>query len=99
MSAWLVKGFACLLMLIGVVLGVGGAWLLALGGSGYYFVAGLGLAASAIALLLASPWGVWLYLIVYAFTWVWALMEVGFDGWSLVPRVVAPTVLAVAALL
>ncbi len=96
---WLVIAFAIVLGLIGIVLIGGGAWLMALGGSWYYLLAGAGLLASAILLLAGSQAGVWLYLLTWALTWIWAIWEVGFDGWALVPRVVAPTLLAVLALL
>jgi quinoprotein glucose dehydrogenase len=43
--------------------------------------------------------GVLVYLTVYAVTWIWAVREVGFDPWLLVPRVVAPSVLLLFALL
>ena len=88
-----------LLVLIGLVLAVGGVWLAALGGSPYYLLAGVGLAASGALLLAGRPLGAYLYLAIFALTLVWALWEVGLDPWALVPRVVGPAVLAILALL
>ena len=88
-----------LLALIGLVLAVGGAWLAILGGSPYYLLAGLGLMASGALLIRGRPWGAWLYLIVFALTVLWALWEVGLDGWALIPRVFGPAVLAVLVVL
>lgn len=39
-----------------------------------------------------------LYLAAVAFTWLWALWEVGLDGWGLLPRVFGPTLLALGVL-
>jgi quinoprotein glucose dehydrogenase len=88
--------FTTLSLSIGI--GAGGSWLVALGGSWYYLLAGIGLVVSGALLLAAEPAGVWLYLVVLACTWIWGL-EVGFNGWALVPRVVAPTLLGLLALL
>ena len=49
-----------LLVLIGLVLAVGGVWLAALGGSPYYLLAGIGLAASGALLLAGRPLGAYL---------------------------------------
>ncbi|PWG03042.1 membrane-bound PQQ-dependent dehydrogenase, glucose/quinate/shikimate family [Sphingosinicella humi] len=88
-----------LFALIGVVLAVGGAWLAAIGGSLYYLLAGLGLVVSGWLLIRGRVAGVWLYLIIFALTILWALWEVGFEGWALVPRIVGPAVLAILAVL
>jgi quinoprotein glucose dehydrogenase len=44
---WAATIVALLLALIGIVLTAGGAWLVGLGGSPYYLIAGLALLASA----------------------------------------------------
>jgi quinoprotein glucose dehydrogenase len=96
---WLTILLAIVVILLGIVLGAGGIWLIALGGSWYYLLAGIGLIVSGGFMLAGSLWGVWLYLLTYVLTWIWAVWEVGFDGWPLVPRVVAPTVLGIVVLL
>src|SRR5687768_798137 len=93
--AWVLGG---LIILIGLVLAAGGAWLVSLGGSPYYVLAGLGLIASGVLIVLGRRLGVWLYLAVFGLTVVWALWEVGTDPWRLMPRVLAPAILAVVVL-
>jgi quinoprotein glucose dehydrogenase len=88
-----------LFALIGLVLAVGGAWLASLGGSVYYLAAGLGLLVSGALLIRGRPSGAWVYLIVFVLTLIWALWEVGLDGWALLPRVFAPAVLLILLLL
>ncbi|MGE0716647.1 MAG: PQQ-binding-like beta-propeller repeat protein, partial [Alphaproteobacteria bacterium] len=84
-----------LVLAIGIVLAVGGAWLAALGGSLYYLPAGLGLAVAGVLLIRRREAGAWVYLIVFVLTLAWALWEVGLRGWPLVPRTVPPAVLLV----
>ena len=90
-----VRVLAVLLLVIGAVLAVGGTWLLSLGGSFYYLLAGLGLIASGVMLWRLRLLGAWIYIGVFLLTVVWALWEVGLNGWALVPRVVAPAILLV----
>ena len=79
--------------LIGIALTIGGAWLVALRGSPYYLLAGLGLIAAGIFIARRRVLGAWIYLAVFIATLVWAVWEVGLQGWPLVPRIVAPAVL------
>lgn len=85
--------------LIGIVLTIGGGWLVAVGGSPYYLVTGVAMLASGWLLIRQRLLGVWLYVAIVALTIAWAFWEVGANGWALVPRVIAPLVLLVAALL
>lgn len=82
-----------LVALLGLGLAALGGWLQVLGGTPYYFAAGVGLLASGVLIALARRTGVWLYLMVLGGTVVWAIAEVGLEGWALIPRVVAPAVL------
>jgi membrane-bound PQQ-dependent dehydrogenase (glucose/quinate/shikimate family) len=75
------------LLLIGLVLAAGGIRLATLGGSLYYVVAGIALIASAVLLWRGERWGAYLYGLLTAGTILWALVESGFDGWALAPRV------------
>ena len=83
-SLWIT---AAVFMLLGLALLAGGAWLLALGGSPYYVLAG--------AMLIATGWLAWrgrrlalgLHALLLLGTLLWALYEVRFDWWQLVPRV------------
>ncbi|MDG2521829.1 membrane-bound PQQ-dependent dehydrogenase, glucose/quinate/shikimate family [Caulobacter segnis] len=97
-APWAAQALGIIFALIGVVLAVGGLWLLTLGGSPYYLLAGIGLLVSGGLLFLRRVTGVWVYAGVFVATVIWALWEVGLRGWPLVPRVIAPAVLLVLAL-
>jgi quinoprotein glucose dehydrogenase len=94
-AEWAVGALGVILSLIGVVLVVGGGMLIAAGGSWYYLLAGLGLIASGVLMFRQQLLGAWIYLGVFVLTVLWALWEVGLDGWGLVPRVIAPAVLLI----
>lgn len=95
----LIRIFAGVLGAAGLGLLGGGIYLLFLGGSAYYAIVG--------ALFLVSGWlcwqgkisGVRLFLLVFVGTIIWAIWEVGFSFWPLVPRLVGPLVLAAVALM
>lgn len=77
---------AGLILVFGLLLAGGGAWLLSLGGSAYYAIAGALLVVSALLLFARRPAALWLYAMVVGGTLAWALFEVGFDWWQLAPR-------------
>lgn len=72
-------------VLIGLALAGLGTWLVLLGGSPYYLLAGLGLLVCGVLLGLRRYVGAWVYTAVLVATAVWAVWEVGLDGWSLIP--------------
>lgn len=88
-----------LCLLVGAALAAGGVWLIALSGSPYYLIAGLGLIGTGALALMRRYEALWLYTLVLAGTIVWALGEVGLNGWGLEPRLVAPTAIAIWLLL
>lgn len=96
---WLTIILAVVMVLFGLPILGGGVYLIILGGSWYYLFGGLGLLVTAWYLFRRE----WPAIPVYVATWVgtviWALWEVGLDGWGLLPRVLAPTVLLVLVLL
>lgn len=94
----LTMGLGTILVAIGLVLVIGGTWLALLGGSLYYLLAGFGLAASGALIFIGAPLGAGVYMVVYVATLLWALWEVGLNGWALVPRVIAPSVLLMLVL-
>jgi quinoprotein glucose dehydrogenase len=96
---WWTMFVGALLVLLGVLIGAGGAWLIALGGSWYYLPAGVALLVCGIFLLRRNIAGVWLYVLTWVATLIWAYWEVGMDGWGLMPRTLAPTVILVFVLL
>ncbi len=75
------------LVLMAVVLGAGGAWLAALGGSWYYVLSAIVLAAVAVAYRRGAALGLWLYAVWMIATLGWSLWEAGPDFWALAPRV------------
>ncbi|WGF86713.1 glucose/quinate/shikimate family membrane-bound PQQ-dependent dehydrogenase [Marinivivus vitaminiproducens] len=72
--------------LLGVILAAGGVWLVTLGGSWYYLLAGLGIVVTGALLIARRPAALWVYSAVLVGTLVWAVWEVGFDWWQLAPR-------------
>ncbi len=97
---WGAKVIGLLLGLIGLWLTGGGAWLLSLGGSAYYFAAGIGCMVSALCYFTRrESRGLLVYLLVFLATCVWAFAEVGADFWQLLPRVVGPAVFAAILLI
>ena len=71
----------------------GGAKLASLGGSGYYLVIGIAFLLTGVLSILRRKATLWLYALVLLGTVVWALLEVGFDFWSLEPRLFVPFLL------
>ncbi|SEW14724.1 membrane-bound PQQ-dependent dehydrogenase, glucose/quinate/shikimate family [Luteibacter sp. 329MFSha] len=84
---------------IGLALAFGGAWLVALGGSFYYLIAGLAVAATGVSLIRGSSTSLWLYALLLLGTTVWAIGEVGFVGWQLEPRLLVPVLLGIYLLM
>lgn len=82
----LIRVLAALMALCGVVLGAGGAWLIALGGSGYYLVAAAGLLLTAALLTRQQPAAQTTYALLLAGTLAWSLWEAGLDWWPLAAR-------------
>ena len=85
--------------LIGIVLTVGGAWLVALGGSPYYVIAGVAMLASAWFLFRGRLLGGWIYLGLFILSAIWGFAEARGNAWAMVPWLIAPLVLLVAVLL
>jgi glucose dehydrogenase len=86
--------YASILFLLGVALAVGGVQLALLGGSLYYGLTGVIMIAAAACLWRGRRVGMWLYLLVVAYTLVWSLWEIGLDGWALASRLGLLAVLA-----
>lgn len=84
--------------LFGLAMLGGGIWLIAVGGSPYYALAGAALLAGAVLLARRKRGGQAVIGIAWLATLAWAVWEVGFNGWGLVPRVVGVTVLFMLAL-
>jgi quinoprotein glucose dehydrogenase len=77
---------AAVCALTGAALGLGGVWLLSLGGSPFYLVQGATFIVIAALLFVRHPLTLWVYAALILTTLIWALFEVGFDWWPLLPR-------------
>jgi len=95
----LAKLYAIVLGLIGLAVAGGGAWLISLGGSFYYLIAGLAYVVAAFLLLRGRASGGLLVALVAILTVPWALWEAGVEFWPLFARLMAPLALAGFALL
>ena len=91
----LVTVLSLLLVVLGLVIGGLGAWLLSLGGSAYYAIAGLGLLVSGILLFGNRRSGALLYALVFVGTLLWTWWESGSDYWRWVPRLGLVTALGI----
>ncbi|NYT46263.1 PQQ-binding-like beta-propeller repeat protein [Alcaligenaceae bacterium] len=76
----------CLNAIFGIVLTVGGVWLITVGGSWYYALAGLALLLTAVLLHRRQSTGLWVYAALVFATLLWALWEAGLDWWPLAAR-------------
>lgn len=86
--------------MIGLVLAIGGAWLAALGGSLYYLPTGLAMLVAGLLFVRGRMAGAWLYIAIVPVTIIWAFVDARSNlAWALVPRIIAPIVLLIAAFL
>ncbi len=86
-GSWARWATLAVLVVMAVALGAAGGWLLALGGSAYYVLAAIVLAAVALAYWRGSAFSLWLYAVWMIATLGWSLWEAGTDFWALAPRV------------
>src|SRR5665213_1951993 len=70
----------------GLGLAVGGLWLIYLGGSPYYIIAAIVFLLVGGLLTARKGQALWVYAALIIGTLIWALFEIGFDLWPLVPR-------------
>lgn len=82
----LIKLTALFAALCGLYLLIGGVWLVAIGGSWYYPLAGLAMLGVALLLWRSKRVALWLYALILLATMLWAVWEAGFDFWALTPR-------------
>jgi quinoprotein glucose dehydrogenase len=75
-----------ILALVGAAVSAGGVWLVVLGGSWYYPVAGVLFLAAAVLLRWRHAGAFYVYAVLVAGSLVWSVYEVGFDWWQLAPR-------------
>src|SRR5437868_11843092 len=73
-------------ILLGLATLGGGIWLVAIGGSPYYLVAGLGLILSGAVLLARRAAALWVYALIVLGTLGWSVAESGLRWWPLAAR-------------
>src|SRR6476660_2037904 len=98
-AEWSVGILGGVIALIGIILALGGAKLISVGGSWYYLIAGLALIVAGLAVAQRKLLGAWIYAGAFVITALWAFWEVGLNGWALVPRLVGPLVLLLLVIL
>lgn len=92
--------FAVLLTLIGLALVAGGIWLVSLGGSIYFAIAGAALLLTCFFLFTERRiFANYIYALFLLGTIIWALMDAGFDWWPLSSRMGIPLLAAIPLLL
>ena len=77
---------AAIFLVAAIATGIGGVWLAAIGGSFFYVLLALALAATALLTWQGRPLALWVYAGTLAVSMIWALWEVGLDWWALAPR-------------
>ena len=96
---WAAAILALVIALIGIVLTIGGAYLVSLGGSPYYVIAGISMLSSAWFLFRGRLLGGWIYIGLFILTAAWGFAESRGNAWAMVPWLIAPLVLLVFVLL
>src|SRR5690242_19056546 len=98
-AGWAATLLAILMAVIGIILTVGGIWLVALGGSVYYLIAGVAMLASAWFLFRGRILGAWIYVGLFILSAIWGFAESRGNAWAMVPWLVAPLVILILTLL
>src|SRR4051812_30941374 len=97
--SWPATILAFVMALIGIVLAIGGAWLLILGGSPYYLIAGLALLASGWFLLKGRLLGGWIYIGLFILSAIWGFAESRGNAWAMIPWLLSPLLILILVLL
>jgi len=90
---WAVFALGLFFMLFGLAMLVGGIWLIVIGGSWYYLPAGTLFIVSGWLLTKRRRLGATIYAALFVASLVWSLLEVGLDGWALVPMIFGLSIL------
>lgn len=98
-SHFVIRIVASLLFVVGIPLLFGGLWLISLGDTWYYVLAGAGLFYAGVRLWQGRRQGVHVFLVVFVLTLAWSIYEVGFVFWPSVPRLMAMILLGALVLL
>lgn len=79
-----IVGLAC--ALVGLVLALGGGYLVTLGGSWYYLPAGVAIVVAGLLIARGRPAGALLFALVFLISVIWAIWDAGLEFWPLVSR-------------
>ena len=88
-----------LILLIGLILGGGGTYLLTLGGSAYFLLMGLAMVVAGFMIIKRQPLGAWIYAAALVLTAIWAVWDAGWAFWPLVSRVLTFSVIGLVVAL
>lgn len=80
-AVWAMLALAGVLLLLSLPMIVGGGYLVLLGGSWYFLLAGLAILSAAVLMWRRSPSGIWLYAATVLATLAWSLWEIDQKGW------------------
>jgi quinate dehydrogenase (quinone) len=86
-------------LLFGLLFSAGGGYLVTLGGSAYFLLAGLGLIVAAVLLFKQRLAGAWLFAVVMVLSVGWALLDAGLIFWPQISRLFALAVLSLVVAL
>lgn len=97
LSLGLLWVLGALMALIGLAIGIGGAYLATLGGSWYFLLMGIAMLISAVLILKKNSAGLVLYALAFICSIFWAISDAGMDFWPLFSRLFTFAVLAFLA--
>ncbi|MFN4117979.1 membrane-bound PQQ-dependent dehydrogenase, glucose/quinate/shikimate family [Acidovorax sp.] len=84
------RAMGWLLLIAGLAIAAGGAWLAMLGGSWYYMAAGLAWLGTGGLLLRGHRAALWIFTAYFLGTLAWGIWEAGLDWWPLAARLGVP---------
>ncbi len=87
---WAVIALAIVILCIGMPIFAGGVWLIMLGASSFYALAGAGLFLTGFFMMRMSMLGFWFYLLTFAGTAAWIVSDVGMNFHALFERLAVP---------
>ncbi|PKR53274.1 hypothetical protein COO20_14310 [Thalassospira marina] len=96
---WAVIALSIVILCIGMPIFAGGVWLIMLGASSFYALAGAGLFLAGFFMMRMSMLGFWFYLLTFMGTAAWTVNDVGMDFQALFQRLAVPLIALLLVLL
>ena len=93
------RSLAAIILIVGLALAMPGTYLLIIGGSSYYLIAGAVMAVAGFLLWRGAQSGFVLFTLLYIGTLAWSVWEAGLNGWALLPRLDLITLFALLLLI